>query len=204
MVIPRRGVVLLGLWLGLALVAGCAAPIGVQRADPGSVHRQLTGNVLSTGELSDFSRNSLRVAGLPEDDAAAALSAGHALYVQGIAGPPALFTLSELAFKHAAEGGGQPYYLLSAVYAFAYLFPEDGGEAPASGVDWRAYTMSAMPNTRTRPGFSPRTTLSGWLRLPLTTAIQASWTVRTSRPAIQARSRRSDSTEFVRSYLGAT
>jgi hypothetical protein len=43
--------------LALALlVGGCATPLGVQRADPQSVHRELTGNVLSTGELSDFTQ----------------------------------------------------------------------------------------------------------------------------------------------------
>ena len=41
------------------------------------------------------------------------------------------FAYAELAFKHASEGGGRPYYLASAVYAFAYLFPDDGGEAPS-------------------------------------------------------------------------
>jgi hypothetical protein len=51
---------------------------------------------------------------------------------QGIATPNALFALSELAFKHASERGGRPYYLAAAIYAFAYLFPEDESEAPSS------------------------------------------------------------------------
>jgi pimeloyl-ACP methyl ester carboxylesterase len=130
----NRGAALLGLWLGLALVAGCATPIGVERADPKSVHRQLTSNILSTGELSDFTQNALRVTGLDElalEDPEAALAAGHALFTGGVAGVPALFALSEFAFKHAADGGGQPYYLASAVYAFAFLFPEEGEEVPS-------------------------------------------------------------------------
>ena len=48
-----------------------------------------------------------------------------------MAGPNAMFAYAELAFKHASEGGGRPYYLASAVYAFAYLFPDDGSEAPS-------------------------------------------------------------------------
>ena len=51
----------------LAFVAsGCATPVGVERADPQSVHRELTGNVLSTGELSDFTQNVLRLGGIAE------------------------------------------------------------------------------------------------------------------------------------------
>jgi hypothetical protein len=120
--------------LALLLAAGCATPIGVERADPQSVHRELTGNVLSTGELSDFTQNILRIAGIAdiaEDDPEAALAKIHEAVITGMAGPNAMFAYAELAFKHASEGGGRPYYLASAVYAFAYLFPEDGGEAPS-------------------------------------------------------------------------
>ena len=120
--------------LALLLAAGCATPIGVERADPQSVHRELTGNVLSSGELSDFTQNVLRVAGIAdiaEDDPAAALATLHDAVKTGIAGPNAMFAYAELAFKHASEGGGRPYYLASAVYAFAYLFPDDGSEAPS-------------------------------------------------------------------------
>ena len=141
-IIQRRGgpilvngrlAALFGL-LALLLAAGCATPIGVERADPQSVHRELTGNVLSSGELSDFTQNVLRVAGIAdvaEDDPAAALATLHDAVKTGIAGPNAMFAYAELAFKHASEGGGRPYYLASAVYAFAYLFPDDGSEAPS-------------------------------------------------------------------------
>jgi pimeloyl-ACP methyl ester carboxylesterase len=120
--------------LALLLAAGCATPIGVERADPQSVYRELTGNVLSTGELSDFTQNVLRLGGIAdvaEDDPAAALAKLHEAVTTGIAGPNAMFAYAELAFKHASEGGGRPYYLASAVYAYAYLFPEREGEAPS-------------------------------------------------------------------------
>jgi hypothetical protein len=121
-------------FLALLLAAGCAAPVGVERADPQSVHRELTGNVLSTGELSDFTQNVLRLGGVAEraeDDPAAALATLHEAVVSGVAGPNAIFAYAELAFKHASEGGGRPYYLASAVYAYAYLFPDGEGEAPS-------------------------------------------------------------------------
>jgi hypothetical protein len=60
----------------LVLSGGCATPVGVERADPPIVHRELTGNVLSTGELSGFTQNALRGSGLMElaaDDPKAAL-----------------------------------------------------------------------------------------------------------------------------------
>ena len=138
---PQRGRSLAYKWLArlcsllaLLLAAGCATPIGVDRADPQSVHRELTGNVLSTGELSDFTQNVLRIGGMAEvaeSDPATALAAIHEAVITGMAGPNALFAYAELAFKHASEGGGRPYYLASAVYAFAYLFPDDGTEAPS-------------------------------------------------------------------------
>ena len=120
--------------LALLLAAGCATPVGVERADPQSVHRELTGNVLSTGELSDFTQNVLRIGGIAEvaeDDPGAALATIHDAVVTGFAGPSAMFAYAELAFKHASEGGGRPYYLASAVYAFAYLFPDGEDEAPS-------------------------------------------------------------------------
>jgi pimeloyl-ACP methyl ester carboxylesterase len=116
------------------LLAGCATPVGVERADSQSVHRELTGNVLSTGELSDFTQNVLRLGGVAEaaeDDPEAALARIHDAVATGLAGPNARFAYVEIAFKHASEGGGRPYYLASAVYAFAYLFPEGEDEAPS-------------------------------------------------------------------------
>jgi pimeloyl-ACP methyl ester carboxylesterase len=116
------------------LSGGCATPVGVERSDPQSVHRELTGNVLSTGELGDFTQNVLRLGGIAEiaeDDPEAALAMLHEAVATGVAGQNAMFAYAELAFKHASEGGGRPYYLASAVYAFAYLFPEGEGEPPS-------------------------------------------------------------------------
>jgi pimeloyl-ACP methyl ester carboxylesterase len=132
--LARKPLAMLCGLLALLLAAGCATPVGVERADPQSVHRELTGNVLSTGELSDFTQNVLRLGGIAdvaEDDPETALATIHHAVVTGVAGPNALFAYAELAFKHASEGGGRRYYLASAVYAYAYLFPEGEGEAPS-------------------------------------------------------------------------
>jgi hypothetical protein len=125
-------------WLAAAIVtallaAGCAIPIRAQRVDARRVHRQLTSNVLTTGELSQATRNVLYVSDLVaryEDDPRGALAAAHAALVAGTLQPQELAALAELAFHHAEHGGGRPYFLASALYAWAYLFPNDERVAP--------------------------------------------------------------------------
>ena len=41
-----------------------------------------------------------------------------------------LFALSELSFAHAEDSGKQSYYLASAAYAYAFLFPPNPANAP--------------------------------------------------------------------------
>lgn len=109
-------------------VAACATPIGVERANPQAVHRLLTGNVLSTGEPSAPSLQALQrldLKDLYDDDPRAALAQMHA----GLAptgDDDRLFALAELSFDTADCTGDRSYYLASAVYAYAFLFPEDG------------------------------------------------------------------------------
>jgi pimeloyl-ACP methyl ester carboxylesterase len=114
-------------------VAGCAAPFAVRHAAPEKVHRSLTANVLSTGELSGVSRIALHRRNLTEAyraDPAATLQTLHAQLVAGELSNDDLFVLAELSFHHAAEEGSKPYFLASAIYAYAYLFPGDPGQAP--------------------------------------------------------------------------
>lgn len=115
-------------------VAGCATPVGVGHVGSQAVHRELTGNVLTTGELSQFTENALRQRGvgeLAETDAAAAVAELHAAAVNSELRPDDLFALAELSFAHGASGGGQPFYLASVVYAYAFLFPEGAGDPPS-------------------------------------------------------------------------
>jgi pimeloyl-ACP methyl ester carboxylesterase len=112
----------------LLLTAGCAAPIEVTRVDPRDVQRDLTSNVISTGDLSNrtqivLHRHDLKA--LFASDPEAALASLHRTATAGNADPDLLFALAELSFRHAEDTGKQSYYLAASVYAFAFLFPDD-------------------------------------------------------------------------------
>ncbi|HVP31289.1 MAG TPA: alpha/beta hydrolase [Myxococcota bacterium] len=115
--------------LALAMVtfSACATPIGVNRENPQDVHRSLVANVLSTGHPSAPSRQVLQrldLGDLYDDDPKAALETLR----EGL--PPKndedrIFALAELSFQTADRTGDRSYYLAAAVYAYAFLFPED-------------------------------------------------------------------------------
>lgn len=116
------------LLVACVLVAGCAAPFGVRHASPEAVHRTLTSNVLSTGDLSNSSQIILRRENLTElfdDDPEAALRTLRRRMQAGALVNDDLFTLAELSFHHAERRGGKPHFFAAAIYAYAYLFPDD-------------------------------------------------------------------------------
>jgi pimeloyl-ACP methyl ester carboxylesterase len=122
----------------MLMMSACAMPVTVKRAKPEAVQRQLTGYVLTTGEPSLASENTLRRYLLTErfeDAPAHALVEFHAAAVRDD-NPNTLFALSELSFYYAQESGKREYYLAAAVYAFAYLFP-DGAGTPPNPIDPR-------------------------------------------------------------------
>ncbi|MEE9608198.1 MAG: alpha/beta fold hydrolase [Myxococcota bacterium] len=116
----------------LLLAAACQTPVGVKRVDARHVHRTLTASVLTTGEPSAPAAQELHRSNLFEQfqqEPESALAELHDRYLD----EPLLrrlFALSELSFVYANRGGGQPYYLASAVYAYAFLFPGRGAETP--------------------------------------------------------------------------
>jgi len=119
----RRAVRSPALLLGVLLLASaCATPIGVSRADPQSLYRALTRNVLSAGEPSAPTEQLLQRRGLydrfkedPEATLALLRGTGSALNHN------VLFALAELSFFHAEKERKQDYYLAAAVYAYAFL-----------------------------------------------------------------------------------
>ncbi|HSF02473.1 MAG TPA: hypothetical protein VLA62_05660, partial [Solirubrobacterales bacterium] len=130
-----RGVRTIALLLLLVILAACtSSPVRVARVDPSDVHRRLTRSALSTGEVSNFTRNILleaNLADLLEDDPEKALEQLHDLTVSGSGGPRQLFAAAEAAFLHGERTGKLTYHLAAVLYAWAYLFPEDPSEAPS-------------------------------------------------------------------------
>jgi pimeloyl-ACP methyl ester carboxylesterase len=122
------------LALALVLAACSSSPVGVSRVDPSVVHERLTRSALSTKQLSSSTYNVLLEADLDalyEDDPEKALERLHDLAVSGSGGPRQLFAAAEASFLHAERTGKRPHFLAAALYAWAYLFPDDPSEAPS-------------------------------------------------------------------------
>jgi pimeloyl-ACP methyl ester carboxylesterase len=118
----------------LAIFAsGCATPVGVEHLDREAAYRELGANILSVGKPSSYSTQILERTGLSdryESDPKETLAQLHS----GLGGPDEhnrLFALSELSFAYAMEENDQSYYLASAIYAYAFLFPDKIAEAPS-------------------------------------------------------------------------
>jgi pimeloyl-ACP methyl ester carboxylesterase len=116
----------------LLFSSGCATPVGVKRLDEQAAHRELNANVLSTGKPSDYSTQILERSALTQrfkSDPQTVLAELNS----GLGKPDErdrLFALSELSFEYAEESGNQSYYLASAAYAYAFLFPTNPADAP--------------------------------------------------------------------------
>src|SRR6266850_359550 len=122
----------------LCLSVGCATPIGVSYVDRRVAYESLTTNVLSTERMSSFSARELFNFNLYqefEDNPQKALADLHSgLAPKG--DEDRLFALAELSFLHAENSGEKSYYLASAVYAYAFLYPGQQG-TPPRGIDPR-------------------------------------------------------------------
>jgi len=130
---PCPGRSWLAALLLLLVLTACGAPVTVQQMPPRAVHRELTANVLSSGDLSDFTRNILRFVDTDEDigdDPEAAIARLRQGVVDGVAGANAVFAMAELAFAYAEAHERPDYYLAAAFYAYAYLFPGDADAPP--------------------------------------------------------------------------
>ena len=120
-----------GLLVSL-LLAGCATPVGVRRIRPEEANRQLTASVLTTGEPGAPAQEYLYRLNLSEqyrEDPAKTIAELYAGLGQADESRR-LFALAELSFDHAEHGGDRSYYLASAAYAWAFLFPDDPAARP--------------------------------------------------------------------------
>jgi pimeloyl-ACP methyl ester carboxylesterase len=121
----------LALPIALLVLTGCAtAPVGVVRASPETVQRQLTASALSGSEPSISARNVLNRLSLSEDfdsDPERVLAQLHELALNG-GRKNVHYALAELSFLHAEQSGKREWYFAAAVYAWAYLFGFDAPE----------------------------------------------------------------------------
>jgi len=128
----RRHPIVPVVLLSLAISA-CATPFSVHRLGPREAQLALTGNVLTTGEPSGFTKIVLRKYDLLdtyEKDPEAALSELREAAIAKPGGEAELFAMAELSYHHAEKTAGhccrRPHYLAAALYAYALLFPGKG------------------------------------------------------------------------------
>src|SRR5258708_39465715 len=121
--------------IALLLAAGCETPVGVERLDASTAQRRVTANVLTTDELSPEARNVLRrwvLAERYDDDPAGAIAALHAIATEGRGDEDEVITLAEIAYLYGEKTRERSYFLVAAIYSFAFLFPERGFKPPSS------------------------------------------------------------------------
>lgn len=118
---------------GLLALAACSAPVGVNRLGTRDQHRQLAANALTAGAPSDNAQLILRRHHLEAtyaDQPELALTTLRAVTLADGANGDELFALAELSYLHAEETGSREHAMAAAVYAYAFLFPDDPTQRP--------------------------------------------------------------------------
>lgn len=113
---------------GFALIAtGCSNPISVKHVDIQTAYSLRSESALSVSKPSEASKMLLRRQGMLdrfEAEPDVVLAELHANLKPD--DEDSLFALAELSFLHAERTEERAYYLASAVYAWALLYPEEG------------------------------------------------------------------------------
>jgi pimeloyl-ACP methyl ester carboxylesterase len=116
------------------LLAGCATPVSVDELDTHQGYNLLNRSALGGDKLSESTLTTLRRHGLKEgwdNYPDAAIVALRSEIVGQPAAWPELFALAELSFFQGNRNNSKPDFLAAAIYAYAYLFPGEGGERPS-------------------------------------------------------------------------
>ena len=155
---------------GLALIAaGCATPVGVKPVDIQTAYRLHTESALSAGQPSEPSKTVLRRLGLLDrfDEAPGAVLAELHSGLRPAGDDDRLFALAELSFLHAERTGDRAYFLASAVYAWALLFPGDATSVQLQRSDPRLRLAYDLYNQAVAQGLTePRTRMVRAVALP--------------------------------------
>lgn len=129
---PCTCILVAGIIMSLAILTGCATPVGVTKLDPKTVQRTLSANVLSNGSLSPFSIQILNRFGLLDEFNHHPVQVIAKLYtgLPGVSISDRRFTLAETSFLYAGRSKDRSFFLASACAAYAFLFPQDQSIAP--------------------------------------------------------------------------
>ena len=168
---PRSTVFSL-LLAAIVVLNGCATPVGVRRMDPPEAHRKLTESVLTSQNLSAPTLQVLNRSGLAEKFKSHPKEVISSLHegMLSASEPDFIFALAELSFLHATRSGDRSYFLASAVYAYASIFPKNVKDA-LDPFDPRLRTAVDLYNQGLAQGFTQKETgrvvlASGTYRLP--------------------------------------
>jgi pimeloyl-ACP methyl ester carboxylesterase len=146
----------LAVLAALALASGgCAAPLHVHQVDPQEYYRAQLTNALSSKGISELTRTVLRRHDLLaryELETDATLAKLRALVTSGRGGSDEIFALTELAFFQAERRHSRTHYFGAAVYAYAFLFPEEVEERPTA-LDPRTRFACDLYNTALAEAF---------------------------------------------------
>lgn len=126
-------IILLRLVLVL-LLAGCAAPLSLTLQDQQDAYRRLNRSALSSDRLSETTLVTLRRHDLDRAYATYPAETIAALHSQVVGQPDRwseLFALAELSFQTAEREKSRERFLAAALYAYAFLLPDNPSEAPS-------------------------------------------------------------------------
>lgn len=117
--------------LAVTALSGCATPVGVTFVDTSVSYRKLTASALSGDTLSATTTQVLNRYGLAQlfqDEPETAIGRLHETLAHDM-DDDVLFALAELSFLYGQRARNTEYFLASALYAYALLFPETAGQS---------------------------------------------------------------------------
>jgi hypothetical protein len=130
-----RGQVGLLAWLLFAAaLAGCSAPVTVERVDLRTAYEDLNRTALSGSQLSEATRTVLRRAALLDTFDAQPDTVIATLRAQAITNGmhwPDLYALAEMSYFEGRRRKSKTLLLASALYAYAVLFPSGNADQPS-------------------------------------------------------------------------
>ncbi|WP_239992059.1 esterase/lipase family protein [Rhodopila globiformis] len=119
--------------LAILLLAGCSGPVRIVKLDQQDAYNWLNRSALTGDRLSETTRTVLRRHNLSQSYAYYPSETIAVLHAEVVGHPDAwsdLFALAELSYATAEKEQSPARYLAAAIYAYAFLFPEPGGERP--------------------------------------------------------------------------